>query len=305
VAFRTTSFAIGFFQNLTTGGVLYGWTAISGSFLLAKPTDGGIGLSHDYILVMFIIATFFSSIGPLLLGMILDSWGPRICSAFSMFLAMLGCVLFAISNLPNFPMFMPALSLIAFSGPGVQNSLVHLINLFPLSKRTATTLFEGSYHFSFCVFYLFDRIWYYLSFNYQSIFVFYATVCLMNLAVSLLIWPNKPYAYKTREPLNTAYTVQQIPRVGAQYGQTVSQDNTTLLYLYFYFSFFTSLSLSFTISFSISSSICFSTFLSTFSYFSLPAFLFYTSSSQYLIIVLVLAKCSTGCQNNGHDSISV
>lgn len=227
VAFRTTSFAIGFFQNLTTGGVLYGWTAISGSFLLAKPTDGGIGLSHDYILVMFVIATFFSSIGPLLLGIVLDSWGPKICSAFSMFLAMLGCILFAISNLPNFPMFMPALSLIAFSGTGVQNSVVHLINLFPLSKRQATTLFEGSYQLSFCVFYLFDRIWYYLSLNYQSIFVFYATVCLVNLAVSLLVWPNKPYTYRAKVPPNTGYTVQQLPRVGAQFSQTVSDTDSS------------------------------------------------------------------------------
>ena len=268
VAFRTTSFAIGFFQNLTTGGVLYGWTAISGSFLLANPTDGGIGLSHDYILVMFIIATFFSSIGPLLLGMILDSWGPRICSAFSMFLATLGCILFAISNLPNFPMFMPALSLIAFSGAGVQNSLVHLINLFPLSKQRATTLFEISYQFSFCIFYLFDRIWYHLSLNYQSIFVFYATVCLVNLAVSLLIWPDKPYSYRLKEQLNTGNTVQQIPRVGAHYGQTVSPARRQSHLYFFFYLFSTSFSTSFSAYISIATRILLSLLPSPFLYYA-------------------------------------
>ena len=183
--FRIAVIALGCFQNITSGGILFGWASISGSMLLATATDGGPGLSHDYIHIMFVTASFFSFLGPLLLGAILDSYGPRVCSVISMLFISIGCFLFAVSNVPNFPMFIPALSMIAFGGPGVQSAIVHLCNLFPSSKGTATAFITGSFQF-----------WHFYKFDYQTLFVGYGTVCLCNMFLSLCIWPDEPYTYE-------------------------------------------------------------------------------------------------------------
>ena len=147
--------------------LLPGWSSISGALLLAKPTEGGPGLSHEYIQVMFATATFFNFLSPLFLGIILDAYGPRTCSVLSFFIITLGCALFSISNIPNLPLFAPAMSLIAFGGPGVQSAIIHLSNLFPGSKSTATALITGSFQLSFIVFFLFDQIWFEFGIGYQ------------------------------------------------------------------------------------------------------------------------------------------
>ena len=195
-AFRISIIALGCFQNITSGGILFGWASISGSMLLATATDGGPGLSHDYIHIMFVTASFFSFLGPLLLGAILDSYGPRVCSVISMMFISIGCFLFAVSNVPNFPMFIPALSMIAFGGPGVQSAILHLCNLFPSSKGTATAFITGSFQLSFIVFLAFDQLWHFYKIDYQSLFVGYGTVCLCNMFLSLCIWPDEPYTYE-------------------------------------------------------------------------------------------------------------
>jgi hypothetical protein len=196
LTFRITSIALGCFQNITSGGILYGWASISGSMLLATPTEGGPGLSADYIHIMFVTASFFSFLGPLLLGLILDSYGPRVCSFVSMLFIALGCALFAVSNIPNFPMFIPGLSMIAFGGPGVQNAIVHLCNLFPNSKATATAVVTGSFQLSFIVFFLFDQMWHFYKYDYQALFMTYGFICLCNAMLSLCIWPDAPYTYE-------------------------------------------------------------------------------------------------------------
>ena len=199
LAFRMTNIVLGCLQNVTSGGILYGWASISGSMLLAAPTDGGPGLSHDYVHVMFVTASFFSFLGPLLLGAILDTYGPRVCSIFSMLFISLGCFLFAVSNVPNFPMFIPALSMIAFGGPGVQSAIVHLCNLFPANKGTATAFITGSFQLSFIVFLVFDQMWHFYQYSYQFLFTVYGCVCLCNMVLSTLLWPDAPYSYE--EPL--------------------------------------------------------------------------------------------------------
>ena len=166
-AFSVANIIVGCCQNICFGGIIYGWSSISGALLLARPTEGGPGLSHESIQVMFATATFFNFLSPLFLGIILDAYGPRTCSALSFFIIALGCALFSISNIPNLPLFAPAMSLIAFGGPGVQSAIIHLSNLFPGSKSTATALITGSFQLSFIVFFLFDQLWFEFGIGYQ------------------------------------------------------------------------------------------------------------------------------------------
>jgi nitrate/nitrite transporter NarK len=76
------------------------------------------------------------------LGLVLDAYGPRVCSALSILLVTVGFILFASSS-PSFPAFLPAIVLIAFGGPGVQSSIIHLSNLYPGAKATVTSVITG------------------------------------------------------------------------------------------------------------------------------------------------------------------
>jgi MFS family permease len=144
---------------------------------------------------MFVTAVFFSFLGPLMLGALLDSYGPRVCSIISLSFVALGSLLFGLSDRPHLPMFIPALSMIAFGGPGAQSAIIHLSNLFPKYKATATALITGSLNLSFVVFFAFDQLWHFMGFDYRSLFIGYAALVCFNILISLFLWPDKPYSF--------------------------------------------------------------------------------------------------------------
>lgn len=145
---------------------------------------------------MFVIAISVSLLGPLVLGVVLDYYGPRICSLISIAIIICGCILFGYSDIDSFPYFLPAICLIAFGGPGVQSSIIHLSNLFPSWKATATALITGSFQLSFIIFFIFDQLWAIEKIAYQKLFFSYCGVCIINAIISLLLWPDVPYSYE-------------------------------------------------------------------------------------------------------------
>ena len=106
-------------------------------------------------------------------------------------------------------MFVPALSLIAFGGPGVQNSVMHLSNLFPGSKATTTALITGSFQISFFIFFIFDQLWYFFGINYQTLFFSYGCISASNIVISLLLWPDEPYHFSFEEEELTVLNVEE------------------------------------------------------------------------------------------------
>jgi len=183
------------FQNLACGGLIFGWAAISSSLLIASNEEGGPALSRDAVHRLFVMATSINFTAPLLLGVLLDAYGPRICSALSILLVGSGFVLFSAST-PSFPTHLPAIILIAFGGPGVQSSIIHLSNLYPASKATVTSIITGSFNLSFFVFFVFDRLWNRFHFTYQTIFAGYSTVCVVAFMLSLFLWPDQPFSFQ-------------------------------------------------------------------------------------------------------------
>ena len=212
--FRWTSIVVGCAQNVCFGGVLYGWPSISGTLLMARPTEGGPGLSLDYVLLTFVASLFFSTLGPLFLGVVLDMYGPRVCSALSFFIIAVGAIAFALSNLPNLPLFAPAMCLLAFGGHGVQSSIVHLRNLFPGNKAAATAAVTMSFQLSFIVFYAFDQLWFNFGVDYQSLFLGYGLLALFNVVLSLTLWPDEPYEYSAADASRAA-TAAAVARASA------------------------------------------------------------------------------------------
>ncbi len=123
----------------------------------------------------------------------MDRYGPRICSLVSTFLIMAGFAMFSISYADGLPLFNPAMCLIAFGGPGVQSAIIHVSNLMPDYKSSLTALITGCFQLSFCIFYIFDQIWFYFNWDYRTLFMSYCTVCVSNMIVAALVWPDKPY----------------------------------------------------------------------------------------------------------------
>jgi len=194
--YRLINILLACFQNMTLGGLLFGWASISGGLLVSSPKEGGPGLTSDYVHMMFVVASFFNMLGPLLLGIVLDMYGPRVCSTVSVLLIACGCLLFGLSEPGHVPLFVPAMCLIAFGGPGAQNAIIHLSNLFPRWKATATAFITGSFQLSFIVFLVFDQLWYFMDWNYTHLFVGYCFVCAINLVVSMYMWPDQPYSFE-------------------------------------------------------------------------------------------------------------
>ena len=186
---------------MTMGGLLFGWASISSSPLLLSNESGGAGLSIQGAHNVYVAALFFSNLGPLFLGFLLDYHGPRVCSVFSGVLIALGLLLFANSNASSFPMFGPAMCLIAFGGPGAQNAIIHLSNLFPAWKSAAIAMITGSFQMSFFVFYCFNQLWLSWGYGYYTLFQAYSLICLMNITISLFMWPDEPCSFEEQVQL--------------------------------------------------------------------------------------------------------
>ena len=182
-------------QNMLCGGIFFGWSSISGTLLLAPESEGGAGLSVEYVQAIYVVATFTNSLGPLFLGVILDSYGPRACSIVSLVIVALGGFLFSLSNTRTFDMFMPGMCMISFGGSGVQNAIIHLSNLFPEYKGTMTAIITGSFQLSFVVFYMFDLAWKADSWSFASLFQSYAILTTCCIALSFPFWPDSAVNY--------------------------------------------------------------------------------------------------------------
>lgn len=167
-------------------------------------------LITGFIQMIFVIASFCNFLGPLVLGIVLDSYGPRVCSVLSILLITIGSAMFAISDANSLPLFVPGMCLIAFGGPGTQNAIIHLSNLFPEWKATATSFIVGSFQLSFVVFLVFDQLWSHLKYSYTTLFTGYCLVCVANVAISLVMWPDEPY--HVEEPAETAQPAQSRPQ---------------------------------------------------------------------------------------------
>ena len=88
---------LGCVQVGTMGGIIFGWSSFL-PVLLTSTTKGGLGLPVDFVHLMFVAGSFCSFLGPLCLGVILDAYGPRVCSTISIGLIITGCLIFSLSD---------------------------------------------------------------------------------------------------------------------------------------------------------------------------------------------------------------
>lgn len=114
---------------------------------------------------------------PLFLGIALDKYGPRVASVLSILFSFSGFMLFSFTDSlidqgivqSRETMFSLSVILIGFGGPGVQNAVIHLANLFPSRKGLVTAIITGCFQLSFVVFFIFDQLWFFGDVDYVSI----------------------------------------------------------------------------------------------------------------------------------------
>ena len=194
--YRKLSFGVACMQNITMSGLIFGWVAIAGNLLTAPESEGGAGLARDQVNQMFVFACFANFMGPIILGLVLDTCGPRCCSVLACLLIGLGCLFFAISDADQLNLYILGACFIAFGGAGAQNATIHLSNLFPTWKATATAVLIGCAHLSPLIFFIFNQLYQYQHYSCNTMFKGYAVICGANVVASLLLWPDDPFTFE-------------------------------------------------------------------------------------------------------------
>lgn len=105
------------------------------------------------------------------------------------------------SDTKQFNMFIPAMSMVAFGGPGVQNAIIHLGNLFPGWKASATAVITGSFQLSFVILFVFDQLFVFQQWTFRQLFLTYCLICSLNLIISVSFWPDVPYHHEDKAPV--------------------------------------------------------------------------------------------------------
>jgi MFS family permease len=179
-------------QNSLVGGLTFGWASIDQSMLHASEEDGGAALALHDTIILFTLASSISMVSSLVLGIVLDTYGPRICAVVGTCIVGLGCQIFASAH--EFAGFALGTCLIAFGGPGVSFSILHISNLFPGNEYMCMSVLSGSVAFSFSVYALFDIMWESSEdTTFRTLFSSYVLVCATLAIVSFWLYPDESF----------------------------------------------------------------------------------------------------------------
>lgn len=78
------------------------------------------------------------------------------------------------------------------SGPGVQISLFHISELFPLQKSTVLALISGAFQLGFIVFLLFRVMMHLLGLSLHQMAAWYCVPLAITLVIGFFVWPDEP-----------------------------------------------------------------------------------------------------------------
>jgi Major Facilitator Superfamily len=219
---RTLLVVLALVQNALFGGVLYGWASIDRSLLVASKEDGGAGLDPHQATHAFAVASAVSMLATLLLGAVLDACGPRACSVMSHMAIAFGFAAFGAAT--SWQHYVVGASLMAFGGPGIQVSVVHISNLFPNRQFFVLSGLTGSMSLSFSVFSAFDYLWDKHAAEGMSVrhmFGGYAVLAIASLVASCVVWPDESFPPPPRE-LDLDGDEHHVPTAEEEYAEAVT-----------------------------------------------------------------------------------
>lgn len=179
-------------QNSLMGGIVYGWSSIDSTLLIASEVHGGAGVDPTKTSHVFTWAASTAMVSSFFLGIVLDLFGPRMCSLISLSTISVGCGLLAVSH--DLVHFSVGFCVLSFGGPGICSSIIHIANLFPESKNLAMSCLSGCIAVSFSVLSVFDYLWHqYQWATFHSLFGYYSVIAVLLGIGAFFIYPDQPY----------------------------------------------------------------------------------------------------------------
>ncbi|KAL7994660.1 putative major facilitator superfamily, MFS transporter superfamily [Plasmopara halstedii] len=195
--------AFAVFQCFLGAGVIFGWTSLLPMlekekiyFELCIYEETICTAQSNRLQYAFTMAVFSSMWSNLLLGLVLDKFGPRVTKSISLVFLIAGALLMGNAhyrdNAKDNDLLLYGMVLVGFSGPGIQLSGIHMSNLFPESTALVACLIVGGLQLSFLIFALISFAYMHLGMSMATIFEIYATVLLLSLVGTLLTEPDTP-----------------------------------------------------------------------------------------------------------------
>lgn len=185
-------------QNALAGGLIFGWASIDDTILVSPESNGGAGVPPEKTTLVFSWASSLAMVSSFFLGMIMDIFGPRACSVLCLSSIAIGSRLLAASH--NFTQFSIGACAVAFGGPGICGSIIHIANLFPSIQNLIMSLLSGSIAISFSVFSLFDILWHKYEFaTFHTLFGCYSWLAAALALGGFLFYPDEPYKEMTED----------------------------------------------------------------------------------------------------------
>ncbi|GMG09588.1 hypothetical protein BVG19_g2525 [[Candida] boidinii] len=146
--------------------------------------------------LMFTVGAVLTNVSALLIGRILDTYGPRVCGLIGATFLFFACFVFVnASSIELFDPYLVGYASMALGGPFAYISSFQLSNAFPDKSGTVLALLTGAFDASSSVF-LFYRIFYTKfegSFSLSSFFKIYLIVPIFMTIVQIFIMPNESY----------------------------------------------------------------------------------------------------------------
>ncbi|KAI5810400.1 major facilitator superfamily domain-containing protein [Pyronema omphalodes] len=157
---------------------------------------------------MFTIAAVATNVCALLVGTILDQYGPRVAGIIGSFLFAAGCTGMAFGrNITVIDPYPISYLLMAVGGPFIFISSFHLSNAFPRHSGMILSLLTGAFDASSAIFLLYRLLYQYFGqITLRQWFLTYLFVPLMILLAQLLIMPK--ISYKTSSELSSQLAVE-------------------------------------------------------------------------------------------------
>ncbi|EGW32171.1 uncharacterized protein SPAPADRAFT_66821 [Spathaspora passalidarum NRRL Y-27907] len=165
---------------------------IEGKEVVSKCTDQDLKLN-----MMFTVGAVVTNVSALLIGRVLDVYGPRVCGLVGAGFLYLACFIFIFAkSLPAwFDPYLFGYAALALGGPFAYISSFQLSNSFPEKSGTILALITGAFDASSALFLIY-RILYNssgASFTLESFFTLYLLVPTFITVVEFLVMPAESY----------------------------------------------------------------------------------------------------------------
>ena len=167
---------------------------------------------------MFSFGACMTNLSSLLVGRILDTYGPKICSYIGCILITTGSIILSYNEFlyQYFDSYLTGYIILAIGGPFVFISCFQLANTFPRYSGTILALISGAFDTSSAVF-LFYRLAYEHGFSNIGLHTFFKYYLVVPLFIFLCQWKIMPHeSYKNNGSENKNDTLGDIQRLAIE-----------------------------------------------------------------------------------------